>query len=108
MEEIQDARIDGGDLSRPMVAENVIDVFQGLGAIPPPHAVVRVQGFFCVRVVEGEASHGESNTIDGSEGGNGGESRDSRQGPQLEKFTAIDLPTIHDTPGNGDSPLAVD
>ena len=89
MEEIQDSRIDGGDLSRPMVAKNVIDLLQGLGEIPPPDAVVRIQGFSRVRVVEGQASRGESETIDGSECRYGGESRYSCQGPQFEKCTAI-------------------
>ena len=72
MEEIQDARIDGRNIPRSMVAKDVIDVIQNVLAIPPPYAVRRIQSLPGVRVVQGKRFHGGGEAIDGAEHGNGG------------------------------------
>ena len=72
MEEIQDARIDGSNIPRSMVAKDVIDVVQDVLAIPPPYAVGRIQSLPGVRVVQGKRFYGGGEAIDGAEHGNGG------------------------------------
>ena len=66
MEEIQDARIDGGDLSRPVVSENVIDFLQCVGTIFPSNAILRIQGFTRVRIVQRKPADGGGGTKNSS------------------------------------------
>jgi len=98
VEKIEQVGVDGCDFSRPVVAQDMIDAQQGLGTIPPLYAIGRIQGFPGVGVEKGERSYGGRETSRNTERGNGGKTRNGGQNTQFEKFTAIDLPTVHNAP----------